>query len=765
MFYRLFISYLVIFAIPLLILISLFYYVNVISYQREIADANATKLTQVRNQIDLELKSLREVIYHISSQSDIYSAIHQAEREVLLIPQLEAYREHYPFVTDMMFYYRGDTRIYLSSGRYSYDAFEDEVKKEFDWTGAGFFRELNALSAPKAKRIEAKEAGLSAEGSTIAFLFPVPYLQTFPQGTVLFTIDESEFLSKFANIIGEMKGHILIYDQFYKPLVTYRHLEETASSGQLHEELQKAKGTGVFPLRFGSEEYVVTRMVSEEMNWSYIIAIPASDFYERVHTMRAWIAILGIILLAFGVIGALLLSSRSYRPIKGLLAYFTTTPHAPVASEGKNELDIIRHTFDSTLQKNEEMLIQMNAQRPFVKDHCLLMLLKGKRVDPVERDYLVKCSNVMMTGEAYFCMAITSQPSESRPSLDRGELSSLFETIMFVGGWGYGVEISNEQFVAVIVVLKEKPADGIQKQTDIAKNLVELAKQKAGVRLSVGIGKLYADLDHISSSYLEASAVLFDNQINDKKSIHLFEQMDNGQQQVHWYPMKEQALYIQSLKQGDEAVALETLKALVEQMTVGTASFLIVRCLCFDVVNHILKAINQMNVDSFAAEIRELLKFNTLKEFQTGLEEFTVLFCQRVNEQEAKKRNEQKNSIIFYINEHYKDSQLSLEHIAQRYGLSASFLSRFIKEETGVNFMDYVTSLRIHEAKLQLQNTDKLIQDIVTDIGYLNVSSFVRKFKAIEGVTPGQYRDIVGKIEAGPKQAQNAEGLTGGEFD
>ncbi|MBD2869013.1 helix-turn-helix domain-containing protein [Paenibacillus arenilitoris] len=745
MFFKLFISYLVIFAIPLLILIGVFYYVNVVGYQREVAEANTAKLTQVRNQIDLELKSLREVIYHLSSQEEIYSTTDPMEREGLLIPQLVAYTEHYPFINDMMFYYRGDTRMYLSTGRYAYDTFENELKKDYAWTKAGFFRELNELSGPAAKRVEAKESGLSVQGSTIAFLFPVPYLETFPQGTVLFTINEDEFLSKFTNIMGDMKGHIFIYDQYYEPLVTYSDPGQAVSSEQLRLDLRKLKGTGVFQLESGGEPFVVSRMVSEELNWSYVIAVPSAVFYEQVYAMRAWIMAITIVLLVIGVFGALLFSSRSYRPVKSLLAYFAMTPHAPDPAEGKNEWEIIRHTFDSTLQKNEEMLIQMNAQRPFVKDQCLLTLLKGGKVDKTERDYLLKCSNVMMTGEAYFCMAITARAAEADRTFLEEELSSLLETIMFPGGWGYGVEISEERYTAVIVALQEAPEDHVQKRSDIAKNLIDTARKKAGVSLTIGIGKLYPDLDHIGSSYLEASAVLFDNQINDKKSVHLFDQMDNGEQQVHWYPTKEQALYIQSLKQGDEAIALEAVKALIEQMTVGTTSYLIVRCLCFDVVNHILKAINQLNAESFAGEIKELLKFNTLQEFQSGLEEFTVLFCKRVNELESSRRLERKNSIITYINEHFKESELSLEHIARQYGLSASYVSRFIKEETGVTFMDYVTSLRMHEAKLQLQRSDKLIQDIVLDIGYLNVPSFVRKFKTIEGVTPSQYRQIMGK--------------------
>ncbi|WP_158299610.1 helix-turn-helix domain-containing protein [Paenibacillus antri] len=745
LFYKLFLSYIVIFAIPLIILIGVFYFVNVVSYQREIADSNLAKLTQVRDQIDLELKSIREIIYHISAESDIYSTTDSAKREGLLVPQMAAYVEHYPFINDLMFYYRGDTKIYLNSGRYAYDYFEYELKKDFDWTKASFFRELNAVSAPKAKRIENKSSIDPSGESKIAFLYPVPYLNKFPQATILATMSESEFLSKFSNILGDIPGYLAIYDNYYSPLVSFNHMDESAQLNTLDEDLQSVKGTGVFSVRSGHIDFVVTRMFSEESNWSYVIAMPEHVFYERAYRMRSAIIGISLFLLVVGVVGAFLLSSRSYKPIRALLAYFTKPEYRPDDdTQGKNELEIIRYTFDNTLQKHQEVLVRMNAQRPFIKDQCLLTLLKGRTADPNERDYLIACSNVMMDGEAFFCMAISSQQPHAAGA-DLGRLVVLLETMTFVGGWGYGVELANEPYIVMIFVLKDMPEDGVRKRLDIANSVSALAEEELGVGLAIGIGKLYPDLDHIGSSHLEASAALFDNQLNAKRSIHLYEDLDgSGQLQAQWHPMKELALYIQSLKQGDEAVALETVKLLIEQMTSRTTSFLFVRCLCFDVVNHIMKTLQSMNGHSLLSDIRELLQFNSLQEFQSSLEDFTRRFCKQVKEYKDKMRIEQKNSIISYIQTNFKDSQLSLERIAERFGLSTTYLSRFIKEETGVTFIDFLSNLRMNEAKLQLQKTDKLIQDIVMDVGYLNVPSFVRKFKAAEGVTPGQYRDLVG---------------------
>jgi two-component system, response regulator YesN len=58
----------------------------------------------------------------------------------------------------------------------------------------------------------------------------------------------------------------------------------------------------------------------------------------------------------------------------------------------------------------------------------------------------------------------------------------------------------------------------------------------------------------------------------------------------------------------------------------------------------------------------------------------------------------------------------------------------------GKSVTDYINMLRINRIKQLLINTKKTIKEIVNETGYIDVSSFTRKFKKIEGITPGKYR-------------------------
>ena len=138
----------------------------------------------------------------------------------------------------------------------------------------------------------------------------------------------------------------------------------------------------------------------------------------------------------------------------------------------------------------------------------------------------------------------------------------------------------------------------------------------------------------------------------------------------------------------------------------------------------------------------EILEFKSLSDFASAMKKFIDAFCDAIGDLEESRRNELKQNVIRHLNTHYNSSDLSLESVAGAFNLTTTYLSRFFKDETGVNYLEYVTQLRMNEAKEQLTNTSKSIKAIMSSVGYMDTASFVRKFKSIEGITPGQYRQI-----------------------
>jgi AraC-like DNA-binding protein len=85
-------------------------------------------------------------------------------------------------------------------------------------------------------------------------------------------------------------------------------------------------------------------------------------------------------------------------------------------------------------------------------------------------------------------------------------------------------------------------------------------------------------------------------------------------------------------------------------------------------------------------------------------------------------------------------ADVSLELYADQLQMSSSKLSKAFRQITGVNYIDYVTRLRIEKCKELLHTTDMRINDIAELLRY-QPSYLIRIFKKSEGMTPGQYRE------------------------
>ena len=94
-----------------------------------------------------------------------------------------------------------------------------------------------------------------------------------------------------------------------------------------------------------------------------------------------------------------------------------------------------------------------------------------------------------------------------------------------------------------------------------------------------------------------------------------------------------------------------------------------------------------------------------------------------------------------YIDKNYTSTDISVNKIADELGLNRGFVSKVINETTGKSFTDYINGKRIALSKILLRDKSKTIKDIAEEVGYNYSYYFIRIFKNIEGITPGQYRN------------------------
>lgn len=98
-----------------------------------------------------------------------------------------------------------------------------------------------------------------------------------------------------------------------------------------------------------------------------------------------------------------------------------------------------------------------------------------------------------------------------------------------------------------------------------------------------------------------------------------------------------------------------------------------------------------------------------------------------------------------YIREHFAE-RLQLADVAALAGLSSTYFSKLFKVETQTTFTEYLTRVRIDEAKRLLLMDDSRLGDLAEACGFEDQSYFTKVFVRLVGVTPSRYRRTRGRV-------------------
>lgn len=96
---------------------------------------------------------------------------------------------------------------------------------------------------------------------------------------------------------------------------------------------------------------------------------------------------------------------------------------------------------------------------------------------------------------------------------------------------------------------------------------------------------------------------------------------------------------------------------------------------------------------------------------------------------------------IIIMKDHLHDN-LTLDDLASKAHVSASYLSALFKQKTHYSPIQLYTSLKIQKASQLLKVTKMPIKQIAEEMGYLDQYSFSRSFKQVMGTSPKKFREM-----------------------
>ncbi|WP_426453215.1 helix-turn-helix domain-containing protein [Paenibacillus sp. S-38] len=262
-----------------------------------------------------------------------------------------------------------------------------------------------------------------------------------------------------------------------------------------------------------------------------------------------------------------------------------------------------------------------------------------------------------------------------------------------------------------------------------------------GLSVRVGIGSLKEGLDGLRLSYQEAAAAAAGS-MEEGTVCHADDILVSCRGEQGRITMEEERKLLDSLYRRNREETALYFSQVLDRMLVAAGGNI---RMCRDEISAMLISLARQTGNRAPAEILEPFAGvdGSAVLRQTALELMEQMMEEMSREREDRKIHAVERAKL-YLAERYS-SDISMEQTAEHVNLSPYYFSRIFKLHTGETFVDYLTRLRISEAKRLLEREELSFKEICYEVGYHDPSYFSRIFKKTAGCTPSEYRQQSGR--------------------
>lgn len=253
------------------------------------------------------------------------------------------------------------------------------------------------------------------------------------------------------------------------------------------------------------------------------------------------------------------------------------------------------------------------------------------------------------------------------------------------------------------------------------------------------ISQVKTDVEQLQEGYQECFET-FQYQYLFPQQVVAWEEIDRTQS-IYPFPVRHERHIINNLMAGKREACLRHIDGIFAEFRSG--DYLIkdseINRYLAVMVENISLRLEELSVTIDRPSLHTFDSCTTLDEvyelFVNYIQEILIQITNRPREPESNV-----NSIVLdYIEKNFCQNDICQNKASQELSVSVSVISRVIKETTHRNFSEYITYKRIQRSKELLAEGNMSINAVAEAVGFTYPYYFIRKFKELEGVTPGQY--------------------------
>ncbi|AOZ94707.1 helix-turn-helix domain-containing protein [Paenibacillus crassostreae] len=521
------------------------------------------------------------------------------------------------------------------------------------------------------------------------------------------------------------------------------------------DDLTSADSSGQRSTKIHGQAHSITYLHSDFNGWLYLSITSIDSLTKQSDKIGTFTLYVCALMLILSILLAWLGSRRMYSPIERLLNQMGQRV-TDIRAKHTNEFQVIgeqiHHLFQSKSQLEQEVRQQLQQVRTFFLIRAFQgNIRKRELLEELEQfDY-----HTQLHEWSTMAVVTLSVDFGEDTRYEKRDLNLLLFAVhnmieeVIPTSQRLAPVIIDHTIVTMIGSTDDNPEVFHRTLYALTEQLQQEINSYLGLKVSIGLSLPFHSFHKMSLAYKEGLEALKHRIKLGKGIIIQYENVNSGKHYLNInYPTHTENDLIDAIKLAETDKAKELLKQFFRSIFSLELSPQEYQVPLTRLLNNLLIVMQESGISlnqiyhANGSLFEELIDLHIVAEIEDWYWSMVIYPMIKIfiDRQDAQYHNISEK--IIDIVQHDYDQDLTLEECASRLHYNANYLSSVFRKETNHSFSEYLSMYRFNMAKKWLETTDMPIKDIATKLRYNNSQNFIRSFRKLEGMTPGQYRDI-----------------------
>jgi len=713
-YYKYLLSYVALLLTAMIVLVIFSQAFFIVQLRGSLEEVHRSRLRQTVQQLDADISQIYTIDYQISSANENFLSYYLNEpsymRDLRIVNEFKNLLAPSTFIAEMALIERDADNVYTSSAVYAKRLFFSSIFSFEEWDDpASDLLTLHGRIVRPAERVNGADR-------YITFINAASVFSRLQDTVQMYFVKESHFIDRLSPADSPSQQGA-IWD----------------SSGQLIASTIPLEGpVEGSRITLNSVDYFMLQEPSTVLDWTYAFLLPTSEFFAPISRAQLTLTVFLLVTLVTGALMIHYAMQVNYKPLKELTDQLAAVA-SPTEPGWHDELNSLRDVLGSLSEQNEHMRAQLmcSPDGQALKDTLLFSLLKGK-FDSFEAFNQEAAPLNMRFDKPQYQVLMLRHFSEEGEEVQRPVLHGALSTAL----GGSFIFHFRELFEPSMIVCLVGMDEGCEAELHTrCLQLLETCSQEHGLSFTIGMSDTRTDIAQITAACFEATQAVREHFIRGRHQLIRYSELDRTMDAQEHGLSQFRELPGKTPKQ-----QAELLRSFVATLKERKVPALLAKSYCNSAVQVLMSTIGG------AVSMDDLFTISYLRTADDYLA--FMLHMLGAEDEAAGEASEAPQEtvpellgrIYACISESFDDCNFSIQDAADKLGLSGSYLSQYFKQQTGDTLTAHVAGLRIRKACSLLETTAMPLQMISESVGYYNQNSFIRRFKQITGMTPGEYR-------------------------